>query len=225
MISVTVALDIATHHMHRSPSPAASVRMLPALVVCGPSGVGKGCLLKKITEKFPVFAKSVSHTSRAPRPGEVHGVDYYFVSKDEILGGVELNMFLEHAVVHGNAYGTSVRAVEDVQKLGKICLLEIDVQGAKQVKRVEIEPRPKFLFVAPPSMEELEKRLRGRNTESEEKIALRLKNAAGEMQVAEEKGFFDAVIVNGQLEKAVEDFENTLKEWYPDVFEKKTSLL
>jgi guanylate kinase len=191
----------------------------PVLVVCGPSGVGKGTILQNITNKYASnFAKSISHTSRNPRPGEMNAVDYYFVDKQEILNGVANGEFLEHALVHGNVYGTSKKAVQDVQNNGKICLLEIDIQGAEQIKQAELDPKPRFVFVSPPSVEELEKRLRKRNTETEEKISIRLKNALKEMESMQKDGFYDAVIVNDNLEKAIQEFEEILQNWYPSMF-------
>ncbi|ETV88381.1 guanylate kinase, variant [Aphanomyces astaci] len=131
------------------------------LVVTGPSGVGKGTLITRLLGKYPTqFGFSVSHTTRDPRKGEVDGVAYNFVTADEFESHVQSNAFLEFAYVHGNGYGTSVRAVEEVQTQEKICILDIDIQGVQQVKKSS--SKMKFLFIAPPSMSDLEKRLRGR---------------------------------------------------------------
>ena len=117
--------------------------------------------------------------------------------------------FIEYARVHSNIYGTSIKAVEAVQAKGKTCLLDIDVQGAELVKKTNLNA--KFIFVAPPSFEELERRLRGRGTETEDKIQTRLKNAKGEMDYMDKPGFFDLIIVNDDLEKAYANFKAVCK--------------
>lgn len=162
------------------------------LVICGPSGVGKGSLIGKLmAEHGGRCGFSVSHTTRAPRPGEVDGVHYHFVSKEAMLADVAAGargrgrpprrsadatpvpsrphlppgLFLEHAHVHGNVYGTSLAAVRRVREQGKVCVLDIDVQGARSVKRAALGAA--FVFIAPPSMGALEERLRGRGTETD----------------------------------------------------------
>jgi len=176
----------------------------PAMVVCGPSGVGKGTIINALMKKRPNdFGFSVSHTTRKPRPGEEDGVHYHFTSIVDIEAAIARGEFIEHAHVHGNYYGTSKDAVNKVSQQGKICILDIDVQGATNVKKSGLPC--KFVFVNPPSMAELEARLRGRGTETEEKIQLRLGNARSEMAKTDEKGFFDTVITNNELEKAVAD--------------------
>ncbi|KAF1782949.1 P-loop containing nucleoside triphosphate hydrolase [Phytophthora cactorum] len=189
---------------------------LEPIVIAGPSGVGKGTLINLLLEKFPnTFGFSVSHTTRGPREGEVDGVAYHFTDKDKVLKEIEAGLFLEHAEVHGNVYGTSKRAVQDVQEKGKICILDIDIQGVQQVKKSGI--RTKYLFIAPPSMEELEKRLRGRATETEDKIQLRVKNAAGELAYGQEPGVFDSILVNKVVDDSFRELVATLKQWYPTV--------
>ena len=174
---------------------------LRPIVMCGPSGVGKGTLINRLMADFPgKFGFSVSHTTRAPRPGETDGVHYNFVEKSAMEADIADGKFLEHAHVHENIYGTSLAAVEAVATKGQVCVLDIDVQGAEIVKKSTLDAL--FVFIAPPSMEELEKRLRGRGTEKEESIQKRLANAAGEMAKTEVDGFFHAVIVNDDLEKA-----------------------
>jgi len=176
--------------MEEKPSP---------IVFCGPSGVGKGTLITLLMKDFPEkFGFSVSHTTRKPRPGEQNGVEYHFTTVDEINKAISEGKFVEHANVHGNIYGTSKAAVETVLNTGRICILDIDVQGAEQVKKSSLKPR--YIFVAPPSLEDLEKRLRGRNTESEESIQRRLHNAKGELEFTKKQGFFDIVLVNDNLE-------------------------
>jgi len=176
------------------------------VVVCGPSGVGKGTLLAKLMAEFPEeFGFSVSHTTRAPRPGEQPGVHYHFTSKPEMEAAIARGEFIEHANVHSNLYGTSVAAVQAVAEAGKTCLLDIDVQGAELVKRTPLNAR--FVFIAPPSMQVLEERLRGRGTETEEKIQVRLQNARTEMAYRDKPGFFEKVIVNDDLECAYSELK------------------
>jgi guanylate kinase len=276
------------------------------LVVCGPSGVGKGTLIARLTVRAraapaqntpprPYFARafapraartaalpltppcplcslpwwqeahpalfgfSVSHTTRAPRPGEQDGVHYHFTDRDAFLAGVAegacacraprgaavaplrfrlapqrrarritracaasratpadaraaraaAGKFLEHAHVHGNIYGTSFAAVAVVTGASKVCILDVDVQGAEAVKAAALGAA--FVFVSPPSMAELERRLRGRGTETEEKIGVRLANAAAEMAKCEVPGFFDAVVVNDELESAFGRLKGALR--------------
>jgi len=140
---------------------------------------------------------SVSCTTRWPREGERDGVDYRFVTTQDFDEKIADGLFLEHAVVHGDRYGTLLKDVERETEAGRDVLLEIDVQGARQVR--EILPESVLVFVAPPSLDVLEKRLRQRKTESEEKIALRLENAKKEMALSSE---YDRVIVNDDLERA-----------------------
>merc|ERR1712087_460077 len=176
------------------------------VVVCGPRGVGKGTLLGRLMKDYPSeFGFSVSHTTRAPRPGEECGVHYHFVAKPDMEKAISRGEFIEYARVHSNMYGTSIAAVQAVSAAGKTCLLDIDVQGAESVKKSPLDAV--FIFVAPPSFEELEARLRARGTESEEKIQIRLRAARGELAYLDKPGFFDAVIVNDDLEMAYRDLK------------------
>ncbi|XP_061708714.1 guanylate kinase isoform X1 [Cydia pomonella] len=171
------------------------------LVLCGPSGSGKSTLLKRLLKEFPdKFGFSVSHTTRGPRPGEKNGVHYHFTTKDEMLAAIEKGEFLETATFSGNTYGTSKRAVEDVRRTGKICVLDIEIEGVKQVKRSDLDPL--LVFVMPPSIAELERRLRGRNTESDEALKLRLETARKEIEFGQEPGNFHIIIMNDNLDKA-----------------------
>ena len=181
-----------------------------AIVIAGPSGVGKGTLIEKLRQEFPtLFGFSVSHTSRAPRPGEQNGKHYHFTTAEQIKSDVAKGKFIEHAEVHGRHYGTSVAAVETVREQGKICILDIDVQGCRAARAKELVA--KYVFIAPPSVEELEKRLRGRGTEEEAAIVTRLGNAMKEIQAKDEKGLFDAVIVNDQLDRAYAELKELIK--------------
>lgn len=193
---------------------------LPTPVVfCGPSGVGKGTLIEMLMRRFPndQFGFSVSHTTRKPRAGEVDGKHYHFTTVEKMKGEIDDGRFVEYAEVHGNYYGTSIAAVEAVQGENKICVLDIDIQGVMKVKQSSLDPR--YIFIAPPSMEELEKRLRGRGTETEEAVAKRLANAAKELDYGQEAGNFDRIFVNADLDATFEDLATTFKEWYPTLDE------
>ncbi|MGI9217332.1 MAG: guanylate kinase [Hydrogenophaga sp.] len=171
-------------------------------VVAAPSGAGKSSLVKALMELDQRVSPSVSHTTRAPRGQEVHGREYYFVSKETFDQMVAQDAFLEWANVHGNRYGTSKAAIEQRMAQGSDVVLEIDFQGAIQVKR--IFPNAVLIFILPPSWEELRSRLERRNEDSADTIELRLKNAAQEMEHARE---FDFVIINELFERALFDLK------------------
>ena len=186
-------------------------RTLRPIVMCGPSGVGKGTLIQKLMDDFPGrFGFSVSHTTRAPRPGEEDGVHYNFVKKADMEKEIAAGKFLEHAHVHENIYGTSLAAVEKVAAAGRVCVLDIDVQGAEIVKRSTLDAV--YVFISPPSMGELEKRLRGRGTEKESSIQTRMGNAKKEMAKTSVRGFFHKVIVNDNLERAYVELKAVIDE-------------
>ncbi|KAG2452367.1 hypothetical protein HYH02_002613 [Chlamydomonas schloesseri] len=189
------------------------------LVVCGPSGVGKGTLISKLMEQHgDKFGFSVSHTTRGPRPGEEDGVHYHFTDMPSMSRDVEAGMFLEHAAVHGNMYGTSLAAVAEVGRGGRVAVLDIDVQGAAKIKASRAAAKAVYVFVDPPSMEELEARLRGRGTETEDKVQLRLKNSSAEIDRSHEPGFFDARVVNDDLDAAYHRFKLTIERLLPGTF-------
>mmetsp|Transcript_28151 Transcript_28151/g.80929 ORF Transcript_28151/g.80929 Transcript_28151/m.80929 type:complete len:246 (-) Transcript_28151:133-870(-) len=192
---------------------AASAREKRLVVIVGPSGVGKSTLIKRLMGEFPgCFGFSVSHTTRQPRPGEVHGTHYHFAAENEMKAAIDEGKFIEHAQVHGNYYGTSFAAVQEVMCAGRVCLLDIDVQGAEQVKASSLSSEAAFLFVAPPCLAVLEERLRGRGTETEEKVQLRLKNARKELAFAEQRpDFFNETVVSGELETAYRQFEGFMR--------------
>jgi guanylate kinase len=168
------------------------------IVIAGPSGVGKGSLVKSLLARDPDgLSVSVSVTTRTPRPNEVDGRDYVFVGTDEFDRMISDDQLLEWAEVFGNRYGTPREAVERRLAQGQDVILEIDVQGAMQVR--ERLPGALLIFLEPPTMTELEARLRGRETETEERLAVRLATAAKEMQ---QRGQFDEVVVNDDLERA-----------------------
>ena len=169
-------------------------------IISAPSGTGKTTILKKIIAEMDNIAFSVSHTTRVPRPVERDGIDYYFVNYDTFINMQQQNHFLEWAEVHGNLYGTSSRAVQEAKELGLDLILDIDVQGARQVKE-KLGHKGVFVFIAPPSLEELARRLAGRSTESEYVITTRLKNAREEMKSIDK---YDYVIINDTVAEAVE---------------------
>ncbi|XP_053323401.1 guanylate kinase isoform X3 [Spea bombifrons] len=179
------------------------------VVLSGPSGAGKSTLLKMLLREYEgVFGFSVSHTTRQPRPGETNGKDYHFVTRGEMQEGIDNGEFLEHAQFSGNMYGTSKSAVRDVQARNQICILDIDMQGVKSIKKTDLNPI--YVTVQPPSVEILEKRLRDRKTESEESLQKRLKAAREDMEISKEPGLFDAVIINDDLDRAYADLKELL---------------
>jgi guanylate kinase len=181
------------------------------IVFCGPSGAGKSTLLKKLMAEFPkAFAFSVSHTTRNPRAGEVDGKDYNFTTKEEMVRKIEAGDFLEHAQFSGNYYGTSKEAVSDVLNSGRICALDVDIQGVINLKKTNLNPI--FIFVKPPSIHELERRLVERKTETEESLKKRLDTAKVELEYEEaNKNCFDHVITNEDLDKAYIELKEILK--------------
>jgi len=169
-------------------------------VLSAPSGSGKSTILKAVMAELPGLVFSVSHTTRSPRPSEKDGLDYHFVNRDAFMSiqQQQPSGFLEWAEVHGNLYGTSREEVERHLQAGRDVVLDIDVQGAKQVlKAVD----PVTVFITPPSLVELARRLRGRGTESEENLALRLDNAKKELS---QRDRYDYLVVNDHLPDAVE---------------------
>lgn len=148
----------------------------------------------------------ISDTTRNARNGEENGREYHFVSREEFLRDIEVGKFLEHAEFSGNLYGTSFKAVQDVQDSGKICILDIEMQGVKNVKASELAAR--YVFVKPPSMEVLEERLRSRNTDSEESIQKRLAIAKEELKFSEIPGIHDRIIVNDDIDRAYRELKD-----------------
>lgn len=186
------------------------LRELPKpVVICGPSGVGKGTLINKLTAEFPQLCGfSVSHTTRKPREGEVDGVHYHFTTREWMEEEIKAGGFLESADVHGNLYGTSLASVQEVASAGKLCILDIDVQGASQVKKSQLKAT--FVFISPPSFEELEKRLRGRGTETDAQVEKRLKNARAELERSKDSDLFDFNLVNDNLESCYLELKKIL---------------
>ncbi|MEL6165280.1 MAG: guanylate kinase [Cyanobacteria bacterium J06641_2] len=172
------------------------------IVLTGPSGVGKGTLMRLLLSRHPELNYSISATTRPPRPGEVDGKDYYFISRDKFQRLVEKGEFLEWAEFAGNLYGTPRKPVIDLMQSGKSVLLEIELEGARKIRAAF--PDLLSIFILPPTFNELEKRIRGRKKDSEDAISRRLKRATEEINSASE---FDLQIVNDDLETAVHDIE------------------
>jgi guanylate kinase len=171
-------------------------------VVSAPSGAGKTSLVRALMEREPRIRFSVSYTTRKPRPNEIAGRDYHFVSMERFTEMVAQGEFLEHAQVFDNCYGTGVRAVEEALANGEQLLLEIDWQGARQVR--SRLPEACSIFILPPTRTALEQRLKGRSTDSDTVIQRRLKDAAEDLTHWAE---FDYVVINDRFEKALEDLQ------------------
>ncbi|MEH2199179.1 guanylate kinase [Nostoc sp.] len=175
------------------------------IVLTGPSGVGKGTLMQSLLQRHPELYFSVSATTRSPRPGEIDGKNYYFVSRSKFEQLVAEGEFLEWAEFAGNYYGTPREAVLNQIHSGKLVVLEIELEGARQIRTSF--PSALSIFILPPSFDELEKRIRSRAQDSEEAIARRLLRAQEEIQAADE---FDIQIVNDDFETALNDIETVL---------------
>lgn len=172
------------------------------LVVSGPSGAGKGTICKALLNKNDQIKLSVSATTRKPRNGEVHGVNYFFIEKEEFTKMIENGEFLEHAQIYDNFYGTPKAAIIECLEKGQDVILEIEMQGARQIK--EVYPEGVFIFVLPPSLEELKSRIVGRGTETQEEIEKRFSCAFEEINQIVNYNYF---IVNEDIEKSVNDVE------------------
>ncbi len=172
------------------------------IVLTGPSGVGKGTLVRELLQRHPRLYLSISVTTRSPRPGEIDGKQYYFVSRNQFEQMVARIELLEWAEFAGNYYGTPRLPVEEKISQGKCVLLEIELEGARKIH--EVFPSALRIFIGPPSLSELERRLRGRSQDSEEAIARRLRRAQEEINAA---GEFDIQIINDKFEAALNHIE------------------
>lgn len=170
------------------------------LVLSGPSGAGKSSLINKIANEIGDYYFSISTTTRAPREGEKDGIHYHFVNKEEFEEDIKADHFLEHAIVHGNYYGTSLKPVKEALALGKLVIFDIDVQGNTAIKN-RLGDITTSVFITPPSLSELKYRLENRLTDTQEVIEKRLKMAKREIQRMAE---YDFLIVNDKLDIAAE---------------------
>ena len=177
------------------------------IVISAPSGAGKTTLCKKLLNDLPSLVLSISSTSRAPRGNEIHGKDYFFHTREEFEAMIQKEQFAEWALVHGNYYGTWKKVVENAFEKGRSLLLDIDVQGAESLKRCYPSDCV-LIFVAPPSLQELEARLRARGTDSEETIERRLTNARAEMSKTSD---FHHVITNDDLDRAFAELRGLIE--------------
>jgi len=172
------------------------------LVLSGPSGAGKSTIIEKSSSYIGEYYFSISTTTRAPRVGEEHGVDYFFVSKANFEEDIKAGNFLEYAEVHGNYYGTSLKPVREALEEGKLVIFDIDVQGHRLV-RAKMNDVTTSAFITPPTLKALEERLRARCTDDETVIVNRIENAKSEIQAV---GEYDFTIINDTVEKAAEEF-------------------
>lgn len=177
-------------------------------IVSAPSGAGKSSLIQALLKTQPLYDTqvSISHTTRAKRPGENHGEHYFFVSHDEFRQMIEEDAFLEYAEVFGNYYGTSRKAIEQILSTGVDVFLDIDWQGAQQIRKKM--PQSRSIFILPPSKDELDRRLRGRGQDSDEVIAKRMAQAVAEMTHYAE---YDYLIVNDDFDLALSDLKTIIR--------------
>jgi guanylate kinase len=175
------------------------------VIISSPSGGGKGTLIREILKTVPRIGYSVSYSTRAMRPGEQNGKDYFFVSKEEFLDLIGQGEFLEYAEVHGNFYGTSVKQVNQQINAGNDVILEIDVQGAEII--LEKMPEAVSIFILPPSFQVLRDRLTARNTETADDLALRLKNSFDEVNAYLN---FEYIVINDEIKRATNDLQTII---------------
>lgn len=207
------------HHASSASSlhqPSNSSVAIQSILICGPSGVGKGTIISRLLSEYPhKLALSVSRTSRSPRKGEIDGVHYHFVSREELAKDIAEGSipYLESAEVHGNLYGTRLDAVHAVHQQGKLCLLDVDVRGAQQLQSAGF---PMYsVFIMPPSIDALETRLLHRGSETPAQRQLRLHNAREEIAFGQQPGKFDMILVNDNVDTAVQRLVHQLHQWFP----------
>jgi guanylate kinase len=178
------------------------------IVIVAPSGTGKSSLLKKLRSEFAFIKWSVSHTTRSPRDGEKDGEDYFFISREEFLEGISQHKFIEWAHVHENYYGTSNEFLHLGLTRGETLLFDLDVQGADHLVK-HYPSNTKVIFIAPPSISELEDRLRKRGTEAEKSLQLRLGNAFKELA---KKNDYDYLVINDDFDRAYDDLKKIVQD-------------
>ena len=177
-------------------------------IISAPSGAGKSTLCRAILDHFPDILYSISYTTRSPRKGEQNGVDYFFITKDDFEDGIARHRWAEWAEVHGNYYGTSADFIDEKLAAGQDILLDIDVQGTRQI--LARYPEGVTIFIAPPSLEILRQRLEGRGTDSQAVIGVRLENAREEMA---QKGMYRHIVINDRLPDAIAEIINIFKSY------------
>ncbi|MBF0343588.1 MAG: guanylate kinase [Nitrospirae bacterium] len=174
-------------------------------IVSAPSGTGKTTLCRQLLKGFPLLKESISYTTRKPRHGEINNVDYIFVSVETFKDMLKNNAFIEHAQVHGNLYGTALATIEGLLSEGNDVLLDIDTQGAAQI--IDKDINATTIFIMPPSIDALHQRLKKRNTESEDAIAMRINKAKDEIQ----QGIhYDYIVINDDLEQALKELSSII---------------
>lgn len=214
----TVSLLVRAEGMLKKSSKycSSNLTLMPRpLVISGPSGVGKGTLINLLMKQFQdgEFGFSISHTTRLPRNGEENGIHYHFVDFSDMKADITCGNFIEYAQVHGNYYGTSIKAIQSVINEGRVCLIDIDVQGVQQIRNSPLNPF--YVFVGPPSVRALEERLRRRGSECENDVVRRINNAMQELVYGYKSGNFDRFLINNNLSKCYETFLKQIIEWYP----------
>ena len=187
-----------------------TIKKVDLIVIVAPSGTGKSTLIKRIHKEFPLLLWSVSATTRPMRPGEVDGVDYHFINREQFEQKINDNEFIEWAKVHQNFYGTLKSALDENIKKNKLTLLDLDVQGCLNLKSIYPD-NSVIIFIAPPTIEELNTRLRKRGTENTDIINIRLLNAKEEIKYQDH---FDHKIINDDLEKAYSDLKSLISLYY-----------
>ncbi|KAH8582444.1 guanylate kinase [Cryptosporidium sp. chipmunk genotype I] len=193
--------------------------MKDILVICGPSGVGKGTLISHLMQEFPdKFGFSISHTSRNPRGEESNGVEYYFCSNEEFKSIISKDGFVEYAEVHKYFYGTSKQAIEDIINQGKICLIDIDIQGVEQIQKSSFGDRAYYIGILPKSRIDLEERLRKRKTDSDQEIQTRLQNSVKEIERINLNPKIHK-LVNDDLQTACNEIVTLVKSYWKDIFQ------
>ena len=202
----------------RYSSHSTGIRNFNPIVICGPSGVGKGTLLNHLLDQHSLnFGTSISHTTREPRKGETNNIHYKFITKQLFEQGINKNEYIEYASTHGNYYGTHQQSLNKLKNDGKICLLEIDVKGAKQIKDKHNDLKCNFIFITcDEPIKTLQNRLNNRGTENQQQIETRLQTAQIELDFLNENPkFFDHILYNRDLNGAIQELKDILNQWYP----------